>query len=71
MPGKLHRILEFGGGTGSLVGSLSGKLSQDGVLFGIDPDGSRVRIAEENLHSDVKDKVVFLEASDANFVSTF
>ena len=58
------RVLDLGCGTGNLTALLAERVGSNGCVIGVDPDGERIKIAQEE---NAKDNISFIEACGETF----
>ena len=62
--GRGCRVLDLGCGTGSLAAVLSECVGPEGKVIAVDPDGERLKVAQEKY---ARDNIEYLSANDATF----
>ena len=62
--GRGCRVLDLGCGTGSLAAVLSECVGLEGKVIAVDPDGERLKVAQEKY---ARDNIEYVSANDATF----
>ena len=63
-PRRGHRVLDLGCGTGYLAAALSECVGAKGKVIAVDPDGERLKLAEENY---ARDNIDYVNGDDETF----